>query len=51
MAARAEQPATEPFVRAYAKALAGALLDEDCKGEASLTPETRAALKNLALAP
>jgi hypothetical protein len=51
MAARAEQPATEPFGRAYAKALAGALLDEDCKGGASLTPETRAALKNLALAP
>jgi hypothetical protein len=47
MAARAGQPATDIFGKAYAKAVAAALLNEDCKGGTSLTPETRAALKNL----
>ena len=50
MAVRAEQPATEAFGKAYAKVVAGALLDEDCKGGKALSRETRAALKDLVAA-
>ena len=51
MAGGAEELGTEPFRQAYAKALAGALLDEKCKGGKALTKETRAVLKNLVSAP
>jgi uncharacterized protein YjbI with pentapeptide repeats len=51
MAGRAIESATEPFGKAYAKAFAATLLDENCKGGRALTPETRATLKDLASAP
>jgi Pentapeptide repeats (8 copies) len=51
MAARAIESATEHSGGAYAKPFASALLDETCKGGTALTPERRAALKNLVAAP
>ena len=51
MAARAAAFDTEHFGKGYAKLLASALLDEDCKGGKALTRETQAALKTLVSAP
>jgi hypothetical protein len=51
MAARAAASESKPFGKGYAKTLASAILDENCKGGNALTRETRAALKNLAEAP
>jgi hypothetical protein len=47
MAGRAKEFETEYFGKGYAKPLASALLDENCKGGKALTDETRAVLKNL----
>jgi uncharacterized protein YjbI with pentapeptide repeats len=47
MAARAQEIGTEHLREGYAKPLASALLDENCKGGKALTDETRAALKTL----
>jgi hypothetical protein len=51
LAARAKEFETEHFGKGYAKGLAEALLDENCKGGKALTNETRAALESLASAP
>jgi hypothetical protein len=51
MAGRAAALETEHFGKGYAKPLASALLDENCKGGKALTGETRAALKSLLSAP
>jgi hypothetical protein len=51
MAGRAVALETEHFGKGYAKPLASALLDENCKGGKALTGETRAALKSLLSAP
>jgi hypothetical protein len=51
MAARAAASDTEHFGKGYAKLLASALLDEDCKGGKALARETQAALKTLVSAP
>jgi len=51
MASRAKEFETEHFGKTYAKILAVALLDENCKGGTALTRETRAGLRSLASAP
>jgi hypothetical protein len=51
LAAGAKEIETEHFREGYAKPLASTLLNANCNGGTALTAETRAALKNLALAP
>lgn len=51
MASRAKEFEAKHFGKGYAKPLAEALLDENCKGGKALTGETRAVLKSLAAAP
>ena len=48
MAGRAKEFETEHFGKGYAKVLAEALLDENCKGGKALSSETRDGLKSLA---
>jgi hypothetical protein len=51
LAAGAKEIETEHFREGYAKPLASTLLNANCNGGRALSAETRAALKNLALAP